>query len=51
VKQGYRQRVEEEEKMQRVVKRVKGLWRRTVVRPWKKVFGRRDSWIGTFYLR
>ena len=30
---------------------VRRVWTRGVKKPFKKVFGRRDSWVGTFYLR
>jgi len=49
VKDSHRNKLEIEEKKQRVRKRVRHVWRK-VQRPWKKVFGRRESWIGTFYL-
>jgi hypothetical protein len=43
--------VEQEEKAMGLRKRVRGLWRRKIRKPWRRWFGRRESWIGTFYLR
>lgn len=50
LKESHKKKMQKEERVKQMKKRVKHVLRKRLVRPWKKVFGRRESWIGTFYL-